>query len=298
MPSFPQPLRFTLPPCHPFLNLFVSLFLPAILSSTSSLHSSSLPSSPSVPASPSNQGSATPGLPSRSEPSPLMLVLAVIGGALLVVVLLLVGVWAVRGRRRNAHAAHRDNNLQIPMKESNPDILEAAPPPQSSPPSISISVIKQPPQAYSPQPSPPPPPPPDDRGMGGLGGSLVGGGGGLLASTLPTQKSSFGLSEPLHKPIEKSLQTQLQHQYDDDLPSPAEVPERAELPTTCIDSRVAPTAPAPATANNTSSLRTSHSPPGYQPRPHHHNHQQERDGVSCVRQPLLMGSVVAESNIM
>ncbi|XP_042863985.1 nephrin-like [Penaeus japonicus] len=62
-------------------------------------------------------------LPSRSEPSPLMLVLAVIGGALLVVIMLLVGVWAVRGRRRHAHAQREA--LQIPMKESNPDILES-----------------------------------------------------------------------------------------------------------------------------------------------------------------------------
>ncbi|XP_042243331.1 nephrin-like isoform X2 [Homarus americanus] len=136
-------------------------------------------------------------LPSRSEPSPLMLVLAVIGGALLVVVMLLVGVWAVRGRRRHSHA-HREN-VHIPMKESNPDILEAAPQPPTSAHTITISVIKQPHQTYDGEPSPPPP---------DVGAEELGMGMGLRPG-LPSQKTVFGASEPLHRPIEKSLQRSL-----------------------------------------------------------------------------------------
>ncbi|XP_037793490.1 nephrin-like [Penaeus monodon] len=132
-------------------------------------------------------------LPSRSEPSPLMLVLAVIGGALLVVIMLLVGVWAVRGRRRHAHAQREA--LQIPMKESNPDILEAAPPPTSPGHTINISVIKHP-HDLNVDTSPS-----HDLALDPLGAARAHRNNGT------SQKTAFGVSEPLHRPIEKSLQS-------------------------------------------------------------------------------------------
>nr|XP_045589849.1 nephrin-like [Procambarus clarkii] len=204
-------------------------------------------------------------LPSRSEPSPLMLVLAVIGGALLVVVLLLVGVWAVRGRRRNSHA-HGDN-AHIPMKESNPDILEAAPQPQSSAHTISISIIKQPPRSYDGEPSPPPlNVAAEDLGMG-MG----------LRTGLSSQKTTFGLSEPLHRPIEKSLQNPVRLPYDDDPPSSPEVSERTQLTPSTIDPCV--------TLGVEAAVRASRRLP-YSRTPVY------RDGgsPSCARQPLMLGS--------
>ncbi|KAG7157246.1 Nephrin-like 22 [Homarus americanus] len=208
-------------------------------------------------------------LPSRSEPSPLMLVLAVIGGALLVVVMLLVGVWAVRGRRRHSHA-HREN-VHIPMKESNPDILEAAPQPPTSAHTITISVIKQPHQTYDGEPSPPPP---------DVGAEELGMGMGLRPG-LPSQKTVFGASEPLHRPIEKSLQTPVCHPYDDDPPSSPEVTERTQLTTSTIDTSLGITLGVEAAARSSRRLPYSRTPL-----------YEELDigSSTCVLQPLMLGS--------
>ncbi|XP_063853448.1 nephrin-like [Scylla paramamosain] len=161
-------------------------------------------------------------LPSRSEPSAIMLVVAVLGGAVLVVVsCLMAGVWGVRGcrragcRREVMQGQEGEDVTTRVLVECNPDILETAPPlltttstpttPTTHP--ITISIIKTPlplpprPLSYEAPPSGPTSPDP----------ALVVGRepGDRRGSTLPNPKTSLGLQEPLHRPIEESLQRSL-----------------------------------------------------------------------------------------
>ncbi|XP_050699820.1 hemicentin-1-like [Eriocheir sinensis] len=177
-------------------------------------------------------------LPSRSEPSAVMLVCAVLGGALLVVLLLLlVGVMGVRGcRRGRGRGGRREEDeedeeeeeeeeevTRVGIKESNPDLLDTSPaipltlpspPPPAATNPISISIIKPPPPPPPPVfPNPFPPsftaPTTPSTPLGGLGGL---GGAGMedrRGGTLPSSKSGVLVVEPLHRPIAESLQRSL-----------------------------------------------------------------------------------------
>ncbi|XP_068229304.1 nephrin-like [Palaemon carinicauda] len=216
-------------------------------------------------------------LPSRSQPSALMFVLGVIGGAMLVVALLLMAgiMWMVRGkrrRRRNTNSQEEETETsKIHKKESNPDIIDVVAPTSSAYSDVNISVIKQPQRNYEMEPSQP------LRtlgrecyrggdviaatggggggGTGGVGGGGGGGGGGgraaspgggglfegveiaereeedeetSAAATLmsvhrriseKTQGGGapFSYTEPLHLPIQRSLQESMMGGPYDDL---------------------------------------------------------------------------------
>ncbi|KAK8730736.1 hypothetical protein OTU49_007899, partial [Cherax quadricarinatus] len=142
--------------------------------------------------------------------------------------------------------------------------------PPSSAHTISISIIKQTHPPYDGETSPP------DGSAEELGMGMG------LRPGLPSQKTAFGVSELLHRPIEKSLQTPVCHPYDDDPPSSPEVTERTQLTTSTIDTSSGITLGVEAAARSSRRLPYSRTPL-----------YEELDlgsTSSCVRQPLMLGS--------
>ncbi|XP_076043918.1 nephrin-like isoform X2 [Oratosquilla oratoria] len=72
-----------------------------------------------------NEAKMHMSLPSRVEPSPLMLVLGVMGGVLLVVITLLLVVWRLRKRGRQGELELQHSSLaEMQKRENNPDLIK------------------------------------------------------------------------------------------------------------------------------------------------------------------------------